>query len=1306
MKIFTPGKPGKLQEKLALNMSLLTLLTVGVFSLILYTTQYHALMGAIDSRLRTAATMSRAMLPEDYHDKISGPQSVADADYQHIVDRYNRLCQELELEYLWSLMLVDNQIVFTTSTSPDKIAKNRKQAAFFEVHSNPELYRPTFERMTPTYQISDDKWGRIRVVLLPFKDQAGRPYLYGASVRLTEVDRQLSHIIYQCLLGGLLLWVGGMVASMLLARSVARPLTRLAGTIEKIAEGNSNLVAEEQGSHEQRVLASSFNRLNRVLQEKILDLAKQEESQRITLLSIGDAVLATDKERRITRLNLSAEHLTGWTSSEAVGKPLSEVFHIINAQTRQVGECPVEKVLRLGKIVGLANHTVLIARDGKEYQIADSAAPIRDPSGNTVGVVLVFRDVTEQYRMQESLLQSEERYRTLFERAGDGICLLNGESKLVAVNKAFARMHGCTTQEMQNRIVKDIVTPETMRLLDEQLRRIQSGEFLTFKVDHYHKDGHVFPIEVSASLIHSGGESLIQAFHRDITERKLAEEALQSEKEILAAIFDSSPVGMLLMDEDNMIVNANGVIMDMVSKAPDQVIGQRSGRGLGCIHSRETEKGCGFGSACPKCPLRKGILQILASGTSVHGAEIQVNLLIDGQKKPSWLRISANPIFLKGRKHFIIAVDDITELKNIEQSLQISKARLVQAQAIARVGNWELDIATKSMWGSLEAFRIYGIERITSYLSLPQVQALVVSEDRPQLDSAMQALLQTGGQYDKEFHIRRADDHALRVIHSIANLVCDLKGTPIKVVGVIQDITERKESEALMRQQAALLEVAHDAIVVQDIDGRVSFMNKAAEEILGWPFEEAKTRSISDIWVASREEAWRAARQETVSKGIWNGELTLLNRRKDEIHIDSRWTLVRADHGEPKAILMVSTDVTQARALKAQFLRAQRLESIGTLASGIAHDLNNILSPIVMGIGLLKADLGGEENRAMADMISDSAKRGSETIKQLLAFSRGSATKKGLIQPRHLLKEVDQLLQRTFPKNIQIQTTYPAYPWSIMADPSQVHQVLMNLCVNARDAMPDGGELSLKLKNQILDESVSTFHPQAKPGPHVVFEVTDSGTGIPADILDRIFEPFFTTKPLGQGTGLGLSTVFGIVKEHGGFVTVDSKVGVGTTFSVNIPAELETSEKSKGVQETFHPRGHDEIILVVDDESVIINVVRQALESQGYKVLSAKNAIEALDIFTPNQHNIKLIITDIMMPGGDGRHLVQNLRALNVKTPILAMSGLPNKTIENYLAKLAVQNIIAKPFSLETLLDKIQQLLVSKPMAETVSKNP
>ena len=553
-----------------------------------------------------------------------------------------------------------------------------------------------------------------------------------------------------------------------------------------------------------------------------------------------------------------------------------------------------------------------------------------------------------------------------------------------------------------------------------------------------------------------------------------------------------------------------------------------------------------------------------------------------------------------------------------------------------------------------------------------------------------------GREWRGEFHNRKKSGEMYWELALISPIV-DAEGRITHFLAVKEDITERKEAEATMRQQAALLEITRDAIVVEDLGGRLLFMNPAAEAVTGWSFAEAQARAREEVLVFKQEVTRQAAHHETLHQGAWIGELTVLNREKKEIEIDSRWTLVRDEAGRPKSILMVSTDITRAKELKAQYLRAQRLESIGTLASGIAHDLNNVLSPILIGLTVIKTEVKTEENRALIEMVEQSTRRGADTVKQLLTFARGTVAHKGLVQPRHLLKEMGQLLKRTFPNNIQIYTDYPDRPWAILADPSQIHQVLMNLSVNARDAMPTGGVLFLKLRNQVLSEADVTRHPRAKPGAYVVFEVSDSGQGMPPEVVERIFEPFFTTKPPGQGTGLGLSTVIGIVEEHGGFVLVDTQVGRGTTFSAFLRAEPASHETPGEASPREDSPRHEEGILVVDDEASIVSVAHQFLTQQGFKVRTARNASEGLACFKAHRPEIQLVITDVMMPFGDGRQLIQSLRELDPHLPILVMSGMLTPSLQTEIQAQEACSFLVKPFTADALLAKLRELLTGKP---------
>jgi PAS domain S-box-containing protein len=426
-----------------------------------------------------------------------------------------------------------------------------------------------------------------------------------------------------------------------------------------------------------------------------------------------------------------------------------------------------------------------------------------------------------------------------------------------------------------------------------------------------------------------------------------------------------------------------------------------------------------------------------------------------------------------------------------------------------------------------------------------------------QVREAFQAAI--GGDTPRRDMIARFPGMSPRHVDLVFSPLWNETGRITQVVGVGMDITDRKRGEeALVTQERrfrSLLEATHDAIMVWDPIRGVRYMNPAAETLTGIKFAEVAAKELAAVLKVQSGAELSEAQQVFRVEGSWTGELALLGPEGERRHVASRWTTLTDVDGGRVSILITCNDVTERKRLEAQYLRAQRLESLGTLAGGVAHDLNNILSPILMGLDMLNLATTDPTTLTTLAMIKESARRGVDTVRQLLTFSRGGTeSNRGPVDPGHLVEEIVRLLRQTLPKNIQIEAEVMDLSVMVYADSSQVHQVLLNLCVNARDAMPEGGLLFIKVEDRVLNEIGARIHPKARPIEYVIITVTDSGTGIPPEILDRIFDPFFTTKPQGQGTGLGLATVLGIVESHEGFVLVESSPGRGTTFRVHLPA--------------------------------------------------------------------------------------------------------------------------------------------------------
>ena len=543
--------------------------------------------------------------------------------------------------------------------------------------------------------------------------------------------------------------------------------------------------------------------------------------------------------------------------------------------------------------------------------------------------------------------------------------------------------------------------------------------------------------------------------------------------------------------------------------------------------------------------------------------------------------------------------------------------------------------------------------------------------------------------------IHQKQDGSSVIVMGRWSLLRDDLGNPQQILEINHDITKRKQAEAKIQQQAALLDIATDAIMVRGLDDKILYWNKGAEKMYGWTKTEALNKNGYELLYREYPTELSKTQQAVIENGEWQGELIQVTKAGKDITIQSRWSLVTDKAGNPSSYLVVKSDITEQKQLEKQFLRTQRLESLGTLAGGIAHDLNNILAPILGFAKLLPLKLANVDKQTLGffKIMETNAERGTALVKQILTFSRGLEGEKGIVQIRHLINEIAQIINETFPKSIELTLSVPKTLWTVNGDVNQLHQVLMNLCVNARDAMPDGGKLIIEAENFTVDREYARLHLDAAEGNYLCITVADTGVGIPPEIIDRIFEPFFTTKEIGRGTGLGLSTVIGIVKSHGGFIDVVSKTAEkrGTRVSIFVPAADAVNaiaESNKSLTQ-----GNGELILVVDDETPMLEVTKATLETYNYRVLTANNGIEAVAAYANNQDAIALIIMDIMMPGMDGKTAIRTLKQINSQIRVIAVSGLiSDREIFNELDGEVI-TFLSKPYSNEELLKTVHEIV-------------
>jgi len=639
-------------------------------------------------------------------------------------------------------------------------------------------------------------------------------------------------------------------------------------------------------------------------------------------------------------------------------------------------------------------------------------------------------------------------------------------------------------------------------------------------------------------------------------------------------------------------------------------------------------------------------------------------------------------------------VQDITERKKREEALRISEERFASAFESAPIGM--ALVSPNGHWLKVNRALCQLIGYTVEELLKNTFQDLTHPEDLGQdMEYVRRVLAGEIQHYEMEKRYLHKQGHVVRVLLNVS-LVRDDQNVPLYFVSQIQDITERKSSEQKLAEQAALLDQARDAIVVRDMDQKIIYWNKGAERLYGWASEEARGRRVSELFYSDLEK-FHKAMEALMEKGAWSGEMEHFNKAGKPVIIEARWTLLRDAGGKPKSVLCINTDITDRKRIEYHLLRAQRIESIGTLAGGIAHDLNNLLAPIIMGVDLLKHfGLEGPSLKVVDD-IERSAKRGSSLVKQVLSFARGVEGSHQVVRVKDILGELESIIHNTFPKDIELVTNVYDDGLLIYGDQTQLDQVLLNLCVNSRDAMPKGGRIALTVEAVMLDAHHEIMHPGIAPGRYVCFEVTDNGCGIPKENLEKIFDPFFTTKELAKGTGLGLAITMGIVRSHGGFINAYSEIDKGTSFKVYLPAEAHAAKVEASEDEKAEwPHGNGEWILVVDDEIPILTVIQQTLNAFGYQVLTAEHGAQAIGLFAANRDKIALVLTDMMMPVMDGPATILALREIDPGIKIIAASGLSANSNIVKSGQLGTKHFLAKPYTTGTMLTTIRKALMDE----------
>ncbi len=895
-----------------------------------------------------------------------------------------------------------------------------------------------------------------------------------------------------------------------------------------------------------------------------------------------------------------------------------------------------------------------------------------------------LKESEERNRVQQAEQALEERAELLeqiSENVTDLVAVLDLEGRRLYTSHSYQTLFG--SEQLHGTDAFASIHPEDrqrIRQIFQETVKTGIGQQADFRF--LLKDGTIRDIESQGGVVRdkTGAIANVIVVSRDVTKRKRAEAKLKASEERFRCVVQTANDAIILTDGSGNIAAWNAAAQRMFGYSEEEVRGKPLTLMLPERYRERQQTGFRVTPAA-------NASRFIAIALELHG------LRKDGSEFP--LELSLSTWTNDNETYYSAILRDITERERTRRALEELRRQNELLLTCAGEGICGLD-----SHGRITFMNPAGVKMLGYYVDdlVGRSFREVVHQTRPDEPPAspaqfpVQATLQTGT-------VQRVSEEVFwkkggaRFTASYVSTPIWEKGECAGAVVVFKDVTEHKQVSERLREQAALLEHATDAICVIDMNACITFWNKGAARLYGWSASEAVGKIAHELLFKGETKRPDEAFRKLIKNREWQGELRQVTRTGQELIVQSRWTLMHDSQGAPKSILVINTDITETKHLETQSLRAQRLESVGRLAGGIAHDLNNVLAPILMLVPLLGPKLHDPADKKMLEMVAASARRGADMVRQILSFSRGVEGSQELVEIQPLIDEQIKVAKQTFPPSIAVRSKVATDLRAVMGNATQLFQVLMNLCVNARDAMPNGGSLLLEAENVLLDGEYVRLHPEAKGGPHVVMRVRDTGTGIRPEVIDKMFKSFFTTKRQDKGTGLGLSTVLSIVKNYHGHVRVKSEVGKGTAFEIYLPSVEQRTTQGDKEKLPDSPKGHGEWVLVVDDEETIRELTTATLEHSGYRVLTASDGTEAVARYAHYQDRISLVIADMVMPFMDGAAMIRALKRMNPSVKILAMSGqTEDKDLDRLIEKKDIL-FLPKPFSAESLLTSVHQLL-------------
>jgi PAS domain S-box-containing protein len=879
----------------------------------------------------------------------------------------------------------------------------------------------------------------------------------------------------------------------------------------------------------------------------------------------------------------------------------------------------------------------------------------------------------------EELLQA---YQKVVESSDDMVAVVDREYRFLQANHAYLDQRGLKREELLGLSVPEVLGEEAFEsLVKEKLEECFQGKTVRYEIkEQYPKLGErdifvsYFPIEGSE------GVDRAMCVMRDITERKQAEDARIEERHLLHTLMDNLPDTVYFKDRESHFTRINKAHMKLFGLSdPAQAVGKTDFDFFTPEHAQEAYN---------------DEQEIIRTGQPVVGKE-EMETWPDGHV--TWVSTTKMP--LRDAHGNIIGTfgvsRDVTQRKRAEEALRDNEERFRSLVENATVGIYRTTPQGQVLMANPTMVRMLGYKDFEE-LAARNLEEPWFEPHYPR-GAFRQQIERDGEVRGLEAAWKRRDGSVIFVRES-ARVVRGGSGNLLYYDGIVEDITERKRAEAEHMRLVTAIEQSAEGVVITSTTGDIEYVNPAFTRITGYRREEVMGKNPRILKSGEQDPALYQQLWATIlNGGIWHGEL--INRRKDGSLYTEEMNIapVRNSGGEITHFIATKLDVTARKQLEQQFLQAQKMEAVGRLAGGVAHDFNNLLT-IINGYAALLSEQTSTEDprRARLKEILMAGERAASLTRQLLAFSRRQILEPRVLDLNGVIAGIEKMLRRLIQEDVELVTTSRPDLGRVKVDPGQIEQVIMNLAVNARDAMPEGGKLLIETSNVEIDENYARSHSPMMPGKHVMLAVSDTGCGMDLETQAHIFEPFFTTKEEGQGTGLGLATVHGIVEQSNGFIWVYSEPGRGSTFKIYFPLVEEALPTAEPAEVPAELAESSETVLVVEDEGGVRSLLSETLASHGYKVLEAAGAAQALQIAERHTEPIHLLLTDVVMPGTDGKKLAMRLATLHPETKVLYMSGYTDDAIVRHGILEGGTSFLQKPFLPQALLAKIHEVLKTK----------